>query len=153
MVPKPNSQIGYFQRNLISIPVFTTLFFLSLICNLKKTKKTLKLLVYPCIIALLWANIYKYIFIALHFLEIDDNILYIIFSTLLFIYLFIFKFYYIFGHTVWHAWSYFPDQGSNPCPLQWTCRILTTGLPGNSLHLTFLLNQIYWRLPHVAYKK
>ena len=26
----------------------------------------------------------------------------------------------------------FPDQGSNPCPLQWKCRVLTTGPPGKS---------------------
>ena len=32
-----------------------------------------------------------------------------------------------------HAGSQFPDQGSNPCPLQWNCRVLTTGPPGNSL--------------------
>ena len=25
------------------------------------------------------------------------------------------------------------DQGSNPCPLQWKCSVLTTGLPGKSL--------------------
>ena len=27
----------------------------------------------------------------------------------------------------------FPDQGWNPCPLQWKCRDLTTEPPGNSL--------------------
>ena len=26
----------------------------------------------------------------------------------------------------------FPDQGSNPCLLQWKPRVLTTGLPGKS---------------------
>jgi len=26
----------------------------------------------------------------------------------------------------------FPDQGSNPCPLPWECRVLTTGPPGKS---------------------
>ena len=26
----------------------------------------------------------------------------------------------------------FLDQGSNPCPLQWKCRVLTTGPPGKS---------------------
>ena len=25
-----------------------------------------------------------------------------------------------------------PDQGSNPRPLHWKCRVLTTGPPGNS---------------------
>lgn len=28
--------------------------------------------------------------------------------------------------------SQFPDKGLNPHPWQWKCRILTTGLPGNS---------------------
>ena len=31
-----------------------------------------------------------------------------------------------------HARSYSPDQGSNPCPLQWKCAVLTTRPPGNS---------------------
>ena len=39
----------------------------------------------------------------------------------LFIYVFLFL-----GHTLWHIGSYFPDQGSNPCPLHWKYRILTT---------------------------
>ena len=26
----------------------------------------------------------------------------------------------------------FPNQGWNPCPLQWKCRVLTTGPPGKS---------------------
>ena len=30
----------------------------------------------------------------------------------------------------------FPNQGSNPCPLQWKCGVLTTGPPGKST-LTF----------------
>ena len=29
------------------------------------------------------------------------------------------------------AGSYFPHQGSNPWPLQWKCRALTTGPSGN----------------------
>ena len=33
-----------------------------------------------------------------------------------------------------HAGSY-PAQGSNPCPLQWKHRRLTTGPPRNSLHV------------------
>ena len=37
-----------------------------------------------------------------------------------------------FGCAAQHVGSYFPDQGSNLCPLQWKCRVLTTGLPGNS---------------------
>ena len=31
-----------------------------------------------------------------------------------------------------HVGSEFPDQGSNPPPLQWKCRVLTTGPPGKS---------------------
>ena len=32
----------------------------------------------------------------------------------------------------------FPDQGSNPGPLHWECRVLTTGPPGKSLHGIFI---------------
>ena len=32
-----------------------------------------------------------------------------------------------------HVGSYFPDQGWNPCPLQWKGGVLTTSLPGKSL--------------------
>ena len=32
----------------------------------------------------------------------------------------------------------FPDQGSNPCPLQWKRGVLTTGLPVNSLVRRFI---------------
>ena len=35
-------------------------------------------------------------------------------------------FFFFFGRTS----GYLPDQGSNPHPLQWKCRILTTGPPG-----------------------
>ena len=35
------------------------------------------------------------------------------------------------GHAVPLVGSQFPDQGSNPCPLQWKCRV-TTGPPGKS---------------------
>ena len=38
------------------------------------------------------------------------------------------------------AVSQFPAQGSNPCPLQWKCQVLTTGLPGNSC-ATFLIRE------------
>ena len=31
--------------------------------------------------------------------------------------------FYCFGHATQHAGSYFPHQGSNPCPLQWNCRV------------------------------
>ena len=33
----------------------------------------------------------------------------------------------------------FPDQGSNPCLLQWKPRVLTTGLPGKSFLLINIL--------------
>ena len=36
------------------------------------------------------------------------------------------------GHRVPHAGSQFPNQGSNPCSLQWKIRALITGLPGRS---------------------
>ena len=41
--------------------------------------------------------------------------------------------YFLFGHAMWHARSYFLDKGSNPCPLQWKHGVLTTKPPGNSL--------------------
>ena len=37
------------------------------------------------------------------------------------------------GCATWHVESCFPDQGSNPRPLQWKCRVLTTGPSRNSL--------------------
>ena len=37
-----------------------------------------------------------------------------------------------FRHTERHPGSQFPDQGLNPCPLQWKRHVLTTGLLGNS---------------------
>ena len=43
-----------------------------------------------------------------------------------------------FGHTAQHAGSQLPNQGSNLYPLQWKCRILTTGLPNNSLFFPYL---------------
>ena len=54
-------------------------------------------------------------------------------------FLFVFPFLFLFDYTLWHAGSQFPDQGSNPRPLQWNCRVLTTGLPGKSLHSYFLM--------------
>ena len=44
-----------------------------------------------------------------------------------------------FGHTLLHAGSQFPDQGSNLCPLHWEHRVLTTGPPGKSQSQTFLV--------------
>ena len=37
----------------------------------------------------------------------------------------------IFGHARRLERSQFPDQGWNPCLLQWKCGVLTTGPPGN----------------------
>ena len=42
-------------------------------------------------------------------------------------------FFFFFGLTTWHEGSWFPDQGSNPHPLQWHRGVLTAGLPGKSL--------------------
>ena len=36
------------------------------------------------------------------------------------------------GCTLWHVESWFPNQGSNPCPLQWKLGVLTTGMMWNS---------------------
>ena len=45
----------------------------------------------------------------------------------------------LFGRTEWHVASYFPDQGSNPCPLQWKHGLPTTELPGKALqHFCFI---------------
>ena len=35
-------------------------------------------------------------------------------------------------HAVWHVGSSFPNQGSNPFPLHWERRVLTSGPPGKS---------------------
>ena len=47
-------------------------------------------------------------------------------------------FFFCLGRTAWHVGSYFPDQAWNPCPLQWKCKVLTAGLPGNSAFEAFL---------------
>ena len=44
-----------------------------------------------------------------------------------------------FGHTPRLAGSHFSDQGLNPSPWQCKCRILTTGPPGNSSVVGFLV--------------
>lgn len=36
-----------------------------------------------------------------------------------------------FGHTMQHVGSSVPHQGSNLCPLQWNCEVLTSRLPEN----------------------
>ena len=49
-----------------------------------------------------------------------------------------FVFIFIFGHAIHHNTSYFPDQGSNLCPLYWERGVLTTGLPWKSLNVYLL---------------
>ena len=44
---------------------------------------------------------------------------------------------FFFGYDVWHVGSWFPQQGSNLCPLQWKRRVSTTGPPGKSLFARF----------------
>ena len=42
----------------------------------------------------------------------------------------------------WHVGSYFPDQGSNPCPLQWKYGTLTSRPPGKpSMFFFFFFKQ------------
>ena len=69
----------------------------------------------------------------------------VVFVCLLFLFLF-------FDSTMQLVGSQFPNQGSNPCPVQWKCGVLTTEPPANSLFLAslFLINN--WvskcRVPH-----
>ena len=44
---------------------------------------------------------------------------------------------FFFKRTMQHAGSLLADQGSNPSPLQWKRRVLTTGPPGKSFHSHF----------------
>ena len=45
------------------------------------------------------------------------------------------------GHTTWLSGPYFPDQGSNSCPLQWNCGVLSTRMPSevpmSPFHVSF----------------
>jgi len=45
-----------------------------------------------------------------------------------------------FGLSAWHVESYFPDQRSNPYPMHWKHRILTTAreVPGKSSKNPFI---------------
>ena len=56
-----------------------------------------------------------------------------LFVSFLFIYLFLFIYFFAAPLSPW----YFPDQGSNLCPLHWKHRVLTTGPPGKSWPLPF----------------
>ena len=50
-----------------------------------------------------------------------------------------------------HAGSQFPDQGSNPGPLHWECRVLTTGpqkkAPELGVFHFVLKNAMFWDFP------
>ena len=48
-----------------------------------------------------------------------------------------FYFFIYFLATSRSTWALSSDQGSNPCPLQWKCGVLTTGPPGKSQVLAF----------------
>ena len=53
------------------------------------------------------------------------------------------------GHTVWPVWSQLPDQRSNPSPMQWTLKVLTTGPPGTSPVSSFLsMDTCHWIQDH-----
>ena len=54
----------------------------------------------------------------------------------------VFVFFFFFGHTPQHVGPWFPDRGSNLCPLHWEGGVLITG-PLGSLHSTLLYNQIH----------
>ena len=62
-----------------------------------------------------------------YFISLFPIFIHLIYFTYLFFYNFL-------GHLKRHMGSYFPDQGWNPGPLQWTGRVLTTGQLGKSLH-------------------
>ena len=51
----------------------------------------------------------------------------------------LFFFFFFFGCAAPHVGSQFPNQGSNPHPLQWKRRVPTTGPPGKSPGI-FILN-------------
>ena len=54
-----------------------------------------------------------------------------------------------------HAERYFPDQGSNPCPLCCAHRVLTTGPPGKSssyYSLYFKCNIVFFFHPNILRK-
>ena len=49
----------------------------------------------------------------------------------------------IFGHTTWCVGSLFTSWGLILGPLQWTCGVLTTGMPGNSHLPLYLYSSLY----------
>ena len=44
---------------------------------------------------------------------------------------------FFFDHAIRHVGSQILNQGSNPLPLHWKYRVLTTGPPGKSFNLSF----------------
>lgn len=48
-----------------------------------------------------------------------------------------------FCHAIWHVGPQFPDQGSNPFPLHWKLRVLTTG-PPRSPSFFFFFKLLTW---------
>ena len=50
--------------------------------------------------------------------------------------------FFVFGHNVQQMGSQSPDQGSKLGPLQWKCRVLTTGPPGTSQDFFFLIAEV-----------
>ena len=69
-----------------------------------------------------------YLFYIFKIALLEYNLYIIEFHFLCLFYLF------TYGRNVRLVASYFPDQGLHQWPLQWKARILTTGLPGKSLH-------------------
>ena len=57
---------------------------------------------------------------------------------------FVFVFFFYFSRAALHVESQFLDQGSNPWPLQWKHRVLTTGLPRTypKKYYNFILKQL-----------
>ena len=55
-----------------------------------------------------------------------------------------FKYFILWPCSLWNL--SFPNQDSNLHPLHWTCRALTTGLPGKSLPKLFLIHVSYLSL-------
>ena len=48
------------------------------------------------------------------------------------------------GGTTLRVGSYFPNQGLDPGPLRWKCRVLTTGPPGNSPRGLWVIQVQFW---------
>lgn len=55
-----------------------------------------------------------------------------------------FKYFILWPCSMWNL--SFPNQDSILHPLHWTCRALTTGLPGKSLPKLFLIHALYLSL-------